>query len=92
MILGGRVKEHSDSFRCISLYMLMTSADPALSSVEEQRQFADNHKKYKEYTYSGGATDSSFSFNFLTKFALNCPSFKKAVWSKMFCAARHKLI
>ncbi len=35
--LGGRVKEHRDSFRYISLYMLISSA------VEEQRGFADNH-------------------------------------------------
>ncbi len=33
----------SDSFRCISLYMIMSSAHPPLSSMEKQRRFANNH-------------------------------------------------
>ncbi len=35
----------TDSFWCIYLYMLMSSAHPPLSSVEEQMLFANNHKK-----------------------------------------------
>ncbi len=65
--LSGRVKQHpfylvknssvhSDSFRCISLYMLMSSAHP---------------------TPLFCGSDPSLSFNFLTKPALNCPSFRK---------------
>ncbi len=72
--LSGRVKQHpfylvknssvhSDSFRCISLYMLMSSAHPAP-------------------LFCG--RDPSLSFNFLTKPALNCPSFRKQSGVKWF--------
>ncbi len=54
---------HSDSFRCISLYMLMSSAHPAP-------------------LFCG--RDPSLSFNFLTKPALNCPSFRKQSGVKWF--------
>ncbi len=72
--LSGRVKQHpfylvknssvhSDSFRCISLYMLMSSAHPGP-------------------LFCG--SDPSLSFNFLTKPALNCPSFRKQSGVKWF--------
>ncbi len=72
--LSGRVKQHpfylvknssvhSDSIRCISLYMLMSTAHPAP-------------------LFCG--RDPSLSFNFLTKPALNCPSFRKQSGVKWF--------
>ncbi len=54
---------HSDSFRCISLYMLMSSVHP---------------------TPLFCGSDPSLSFNFLTKPALNCPSFRKQSGVKWF--------
>ncbi len=53
---------HSDSFRCISLYMLMSTAHPASLLWKW----------------------SSLSLNFLTKPALNYPSFRKQSWVKWF--------
>ncbi len=106
--LGGCVKQHSfylvknssvhsDSFWCISLYMIMITAHPAplfhgRANVISKQSLKNIYTvKNMRLTTSGSAsgsrtmgTDPSLRFNILTKPALNCPSFRKKRNKKIY--------